>query len=84
MARASLPLTLPDDRRAIQAAVRGCGQPQQETARLVFIRDTLSLDYFWVSPSLREAVETQPGVTVVEEVALQFDQTGRIVSPWEM
>ena len=84
MARASLPLTLADDRQVIQAAVRGCGQPQQETARLVFIRDTLSLDHFWVSPSLREVVETRFGLSVIKETPLQFDKMGRMVEPWEL
>ncbi len=84
MARASLPLTLPDDRRALMAAVRGCGQPAQEAARLVFINDTLSLDRFWVSPSLRPAVEPQAGLRIIGEVPLRFDERGGMVSPWEM
>jgi len=84
MARASLPMTLADDRQTIQAAVRGCGQPQQETVRLVFIHDTLSLDRFWVSPSLRETVEAQSGLKVVETAPLRFDETGRMVDPWEL
>lgn len=84
MARASLPLTLPDDRRALMAAVRGCGQPDQQAARWVFIHDTLSLGHFWVSPSLRPAVERQPRLRIIEEIPLRFDEWGQMVSPWEM
>ena len=52
MCRASLPLTLPSDHQALQVALLGCGN-LPEAARLVFIRDTLTLDQLWVSPSLR-------------------------------
>ncbi len=82
MQRVSLPITLPDDRRALQVAVRGCGQPQ-ETARLVFIRDTLTLSRLWVSPSLREAVESHPRLSIVEDVPLTFDDDGIMESPWQ-
>lgn len=43
MQRVSLPIVMPDDRRAIQAAVRGCGR-KPEAARLVFIDNTLHTD----------------------------------------
>lgn len=83
MQRSHLPLTMADDRRALQAAVRGCGE-EQETARYVFIRDTLTLDHFWVSPSLRDAVEAHPRLSIVEEVPLEFDAHGNMTSPWNI
>jgi hypothetical protein len=81
MQRGSLPITMPSDRMALQVAVRGCGQPQA-AARLVFIRDTLTLDHLWVSPSLRSAVEEHPRLSIIEEVPLAFDAAGAMTSPW--
>ena len=83
MHRGSLPLTMADDRRALQVALRGCGQPQ-DTARMVFIRDTLTLDRLWVSPSLRDAVEEHPRLSVVDETPLSFDANGVMAAPWRM
>lgn len=81
--RGPLPLTLAGDQTALNVALRCCGQPQ-ETARIVLIRDTLTLDRLWVSPSLRSAVEEHPRLSVVEEMPLTFDQTGTMTSPWAM
>lgn len=83
MQRASLPITLADDRRALQVALRCCGQPPP-AARLVFIKDTLALDRLWVSSSLRPVVEARPNLSVVEEVPLAFAAGGAIVSPWHL
>lgn len=83
MFRASLPITMPDDRRALRVAVRGCAQPP-ETARLVFIQDTLHVDRLWVSPSLREQVEAHPQLTLSDEVPLAFTEQGMMRSPWQL
>ena len=83
MFRVSLPITMADDRRALQAALRGCGQPQ-ETARIVFIRDTLTLGQLWVSPSLRAAVEAHPRLRVVDEIPLEFSTDGTMTTPWAL
>ena len=83
MHRASLPITMADDRRAIQVAVRGCGQPY-EAARIVLIRDTLTLDHLWVSPSLRPAVEAHPRLSALDEMPFTFSQDGTMTSPWQL
>ncbi len=81
--RGPLPVTLTTDQAALQVALRCCGQPA-DTARLVFIRDTLTLDRLWVSPNLRPAVEAHPRLSVVEEVPLTFDEAGAMTSPWAL
>lgn len=83
MFRVSLPITMADDRRALQVAVRGCAQ-EWETARMVLIRDTLALDRLWVSPSLRQAVADHPRLRVVDEVPLAFGMQGNMTSPWQL
>ena len=83
MQRSHMPTTMSNDRRAIEVAVRGCGEVQ-ETARYVFIRDTLTLNHFWVSPSMRAAVEAHPRLELIDEVPLEFDARGNMTSPWDM
>lgn len=83
MFRVSIPMAMADDRRALEVAVRGCAQPQ-ETARFVFIRNTLALDHIWVSPSMREQVENHPRLSIEREVPLAFDAHGRMTGPWQM
>ncbi len=82
MYRVHLPVTMPDDERALQVAVRGCAEPPAE-AKMVFIRDTLSLEHFYVSPSLRETVEAHPRLRIVDEIPLSFEY-GTMVSPWQL
>ncbi len=83
MFRAALPVTMPDDRRALQFAVHGCGRPL-ETARWVFIEHTLKLDQLWVSETLRSQVEEHPRLQAVNAVPLSFDANGTLASPWHL
>jgi hypothetical protein len=83
MFRVSLPITMPDDKRTLQVAMRGCARAYEE-ARMVFIRDTLSVDHLWVSPNLRQAVEEHPRLTLAGEVPLSFAKKGNMISPWTM
>jgi len=83
MFRVSLPITMPDDKRTLQVALRGCARPYED-ARMVFIRDTLTVDHLWVSPNLREAVEAHPRLSIVGEVPLSFAKKGNMNSPWKL
>ncbi len=81
MYRAALPLTMPNDRQALNVSLRCCAVPQDEAA-MVFIRDTLTLDRFYASPSLRATIEAHPRLTIAVEVPLAFDEDGNMVGPW--
>ncbi len=83
MTRGHLPLTLPDDRRALMVAMRGCGMPD-ENVRMVFIENTLMLERIWVSPNLRAEVEAHPRLRVLSEISLEFDARGIMQSPWQL
>jgi len=83
MFRVALPITMPDDQRALQVALRGCARPWAD-ARMVFIRDTLTVDHLWVSPNLRGAVEEHPRLAILEEVPLQFAGDGTMLCPWAL
>jgi hypothetical protein len=76
-------ITMPNDRSALQVAVRGCAVPDYDAVRMVFIRDTLTLDRLWVSPNMRALVDAHPRLKVVEEISLAFDENGEMVNPWQ-
>lgn len=82
MWRASMPMTMADDKRAMQAALLGCAEPPEQ-AKIVLIRDTLTLDKLWVSESLRAEVVAHPRLSLIEETPLSFTD-GLMVSPWGM
>ena len=84
MFRMSVPVICADDHRAICAVVRGCGNPVPESAKMMFIHNTLSLEHFWVSPSLRAEVEAHPRLNIEGELPLSFGAHGAMTSPWLM
>ena len=83
MYRTSMPMTIADDKRALQVALRGCARPWAD-ARIVFIQDTLTLDHMWVSPNLRKDVEAHPRLSIQEETPLQFGAQGNLLCPWSL
>lgn len=54
LAKAVLPVVLPDDELALTAAITSIGPYDPETVRMVWIRDTGHLSEFRVSPALAE------------------------------
>ena len=80
--RSHLPLTFADDERALEVSLRICAEPQ-DAAKMVFIRDTLTLEDFYVSPSLRAEVESHPRLTITGETPLSFTD-GVMQTPWQM
>ena len=83
MQRVHMPIVMPDDRMAIQAAVRGSGRSPAQ-ARIVFVQNTLRVDHLWVSPSLRPEVESHANMTILGETPLDFSTDGKMLSPWQM
>jgi hypothetical protein len=81
--RVSLPMTMPNDRQALQVSLRCCAVPPDE-ATMVFIRDTLTVDRFYASPSLRPTIEEHPRLEIVGQVPLAFDSEGNLAQPWRL
>lgn len=73
----STPLTLANDRQAIDLALSKAARP--EAVRMARIRNTLHLETFWVTGALLPELRTQPGVQVDEEPRpLTFGADGSI------
>ena len=81
MQRVSIPITMADDRGALEIAIRCCGEPPSQ-ARWVFVNNTSKLRQFWASPILRAEIEAQEHLRIVCEVPLAFDAQGQMVGPW--
>ena len=82
--RSTIPITMADDQRALEVAVRTCGAAPGSAVSFVFARNTLAVEKLWVSPALRAQVEAHPRLNIVGEVPLSFDRNGSMTSPWLM
>ncbi len=82
--RSGIPITMADDRRAMEVAVRACGAEPGSDITFVFTHNTLTVEHLWVSPSLRAQVEAHPRLKIVGESPLIFDESGNMISPWQM
>jgi len=72
-----IPMVLPSDKTAIQAAVKTCLLWDKTQAKLVRIKDTLTLTEFEVSENLLDEVNSHPQLEVVEgPYDLPFDDEG--------
>jgi hypothetical protein len=79
---AKAPVILPDDREAMEAAIR-TSPVRPEGPRVVYVRDTLELDHVLVSEACRPLVEGREGIEVVSgPEPLCFDGRGRLRSPF--
>lgn len=75
--RAKLPLTLPNDRELIAAALTALGSPDPGAARVVRIADTLQLGRMWASEALLGEARRHPSLRVLgRPFALGFDRNG--------
>ncbi|RMG64927.1 MAG: DUF362 domain-containing protein [Chloroflexi bacterium] len=82
--RSVIPITMADDRRALEVAVRCCGVPPDREPTFVFARNTLHVEHLWMSPNLRPQIEAHPRLTILGETPLAFDESGCMTSPWRM
>lgn len=79
--RAAIPLIAPDDRAAIASALRVCGQPDPLQARIIRIKNTLSLGEIDISESLVEQAQALKTLTPVSLLfPLAFSPEGRLES----
>jgi len=77
--RAKLPLTLPNDRELLRAALLAMGSPGPKKARIVRVADTLNVGRLWISEGLLREAREVPRITVVgKPEPFAFDANGNI------
>lgn len=80
---ASLPMAMPDDQTAIQAAVKTCESHTPDAITMIRIPNTLHLEYLYASEALLPQIASRPGVEVIGELeAMRFGADGRLLDPW--
>lgn len=80
---AKIPPFLPNDRDAILMAIRCCGPIDPAKAKIVRIKNTLDLEYMWISESLCELVKRDKELSKRIEILgepreMQFDVLGNL------
>lgn len=74
-----IPMVLDNDRQVFQAAVRTCNIIDKTEVRLVRFKNTLSLDEYEISESLREEAMAHPNMEVLSEgYQLGFNEQGNL------
>lgn len=78
---AFLPVIMPTDEAAVRCLIKTCNAGNRPV-RLAYIRDTLTLDRFWVSQSVAEELTGQADCTVDQTPRpMVFDAAGDLVRP---
>lgn len=80
--RGFVPIKMPDDFKAINVALKTCGRPVDwDSARIVFIKNTVSLSKMYISPALIKEVPAEYAVeaTAVTEV---FNSDNNLILSW--
>ena len=83
-ATGKVPIWLPNDRDAIDTALRVIGPIDREKARMMVIKNTQELEHFWISESLAEAVKKDKRLARLIELLgepreVQFDVLGTLI-----
>jgi hypothetical protein len=82
--RGKIPVTLPSDREAVEAAFTACGAVPREEIRLVRIRNTLHLSELLVSRAMLPEAEKNTNLVVTGHCReFEFDAEGNLTGGWE-
>ena len=79
LARARIPLALPDDRAVVAACLDTCWRIDPAEARMALIPNTLELTTLWVTRPLADEVEAHPELSFETDfLPIPFDARGRL------
>ena len=75
-----IPMVMEDDRLALQVALRTLTQVDRDRIRVVYLKNTLSLDTIMVSEALLDEVRARDDMEILEEPReLRFDEAGELL-----
>ena len=75
----SIPMVMENDRLVIQTCIKGCYQIDHLRPRVIYIKNTLELEYVWLSEAYLDEVSGVEGLTVETEAEdIRFDSQGMI------
>ncbi len=75
-----IPAVMPNDRTAVKMALETCIHADcPEGYRMVWMKNTLHLDSFFISPALLKEAEQNPDIEIVgERRKVEFDENGNV------
>jgi hypothetical protein len=80
LATARIPITMPSDREAIQLALKTCYRVQHPETRIVWIKNTLSLEKLFASEPLLPEIRRNSQIEILGELRpMPFDEKGSLV-----
>jgi hypothetical protein len=78
-----IPIGFEQDREALQAAFDNSGVLNSTDLRLVWIKNTLEMEYLWASEPMLKEAKANPKVEVVSGLQeIPFDASGNMVMEW--
>ena len=77
--KAAIPVIMPTDEKAIQAAFTTLGPVPPDQVRAIIIRNTLDIAECWVSQGLVEELKKTPMIEILEKKSLSFDASGNLM-----
>jgi len=78
--KAFIPIRLPSDEKAIQAAFTTLGPLEPITVRAVIIKDTRHVQEFWASQALLPELTVMANADILEKIFLTFDKNGELLA----
>ena len=76
---ASIPLVMMNDQLVMQTCVKGCYHIDRSNPRVIYLKNTLELEYIWLSESYWEEAKGISGMTIESQPEyIQFDEAGNI------
>jgi hypothetical protein len=82
--RIRVPAHFPSDRECLQWVAPTAGRTDPAQITYGWIRNTLALDRAAFSGNLRERIEAQPLLEVESEIDVRWDESGNLVSPFDV
>ena len=80
---ARIPIAFDKDRDALQAACDNSGVLDSKDLRLVWVKNTLELEFLWAAESMLQEVKANPSLEVVSGLQdVPFDSAGNMVMEW--
>lgn len=75
-----IPMVMETDSLAIRAAMKTCFGVEYSQMKIIRIKNTLDLEYIWISPSLIEEARKIPEIEILSEPAyMDFNQDGNLL-----
>lgn len=81
--RAMLPITMADDREAVEAALRSLSAGKISLLKGALIKNTLEMTHIWVTESLAGELSVRPGLGLLSEPQPLAFSGGRLVTSFE-